>query len=122
MMTRKRIMVQRWSCLSGRYDLVDNLVSTVKGYAEFEKKHWLEAIPRRELMLPVSNITADEITPANIEKFEQAQAGAGVVLSSRLMMTIERYPGSWKASAHFQWFYRLNWLLEQKINIVKKRL
>lgn len=100
-----------------RYDLVDNLVSTVKGYAEFEKETLTEVIQARANATSV-NITADEITPANIEKFEQAQAALSGSLS-RLMMTIERYPDL-KASAHFMDLQAQLARLEQKINIARR--
>lgn len=100
-----------------RYDLVDNLVATVKGYAEFEKETLTEVIQARANATSV-NITADEITPANIEKFEQAQAALSGSLS-RLMMTIERYPDL-KASGHFMDLQAQLARLEQKINIARR--
>jgi len=100
-----------------RYDLVDNLVSTVKGYAQFEKETLTEVIQARANATSV-NISADEITPANLEKFEQAQAALSGSLS-RLMMTIERYPDL-KASAHFMDLQAQLARLEQKINISRR--
>lgn len=100
-----------------RYDLVDNLVSTVKGYAEFERETLTEVINARANATSI-NLSADEITPANIEKFEQAQAALSGSLS-RLMMTVERYPDL-KASAHFMDLQAQLSRLEQKINIARR--
>ncbi len=100
-----------------RYDLVDNLVATVKGYAEFEKETLTEVINARANATRV-NLSADEITPANLEKFEQAQAALSGSLS-RLLVTVERYPDL-KASTHFMDLQAQLSRLEQKINIARR--
>ena len=100
-----------------RYDLVDNLVETVKGYAQFEKETLTEVVKARAAASSV-NINADDITPANIEKFEQAQQALSGSLS-RLLVTVERYPDL-KASAHFMDLQAQLSRLEQKINIARR--
>ncbi|HUH73885.1 MAG TPA: LemA family protein [Chitinophagales bacterium] len=100
-----------------RFDLVDNLVSTVKGYAEFERGTLTEVIQARANASGVT-IKADEITPANIEKFEQAQAALSGSLS-RLLVTVERYPDL-KANANFMDLQAQLARLEQKINISRR--
>ena len=100
-----------------RFDLVDNLVSTVKGYAEFERGTLTEVIQARANASGVT-IKADEITPANIEKFEQAQSALSGSLS-RLLVTVEKYPDL-KANANFMDLQAQLARLEQKINIARR--
>ncbi len=81
-----------------RADLIPNLVSTVKGYADFEKSTLTGVIEAR------SKATAVNINPANldansIQQFQQAQAGLSSALS-KLMVVVERYP-ELKANQNF---------------------
>lgn len=81
-----------------RADLIPNLVSTVKGYADFEKQTLTDVIEARAKASSI-NIEADELTPDNIQKFQQAQSQLSGALS-RLMVTVERYPDL-KANQNF---------------------
>src|SRR5689334_16058736 len=56
-----------------RGDLVDNLVNTVKGAANFEKTTLTDVVNARAKATSV-NLTADQLTPENIAKFQQAQS------------------------------------------------
>lgn len=73
-----------------RADLIPNLVSTVKGYADFEQKTLTDVIEARAKATSI-NVEANELTPDNIQKFQQAQSQLSGALS-RLMVTVERYP------------------------------
>ena len=81
-----------------RSDLIPNLVSTVKGYADFEQKTLTDVIEARSKATGI-NINADEITPENIQKFQAAQSQLTGALS-RLLVTVERYPDL-KANQNF---------------------
>ncbi|TFH23129.1 MAG: LemA family protein [Bacteroidia bacterium] len=73
-----------------RADLIPNLVSTVKGYADFEQETLIGVVEARA---KATSVTVDptNITPESLAAFQQAQDGLGSALS-RLLVTIERYP------------------------------
>ncbi|MFT6816198.1 MAG: LemA protein [Sphingobacteriales bacterium] len=73
-----------------RADLIPNLVNTVKGYADFEQETLTKVIEARS-QATSTNISVDDLSPANIAKFQKAQAGLSSALS-RLLVTVERYP------------------------------
>lgn len=85
---------QKWSDVQTQYqrraDLIPNLVSTVKGYAEFEKSTFVEVTQARSKAGSIT-IKADQLTPENMQKFQDAQNQLSGSLS-RLLATFERYP------------------------------
>lgn len=81
-----------------RADLTDQLVNTVKGAADFERKTLQDVIEARSKATSV-NVSAENLTPENIAKFQQAQGELTGALS-RLMVVIERYPDL-KANQNF---------------------
>lgn len=82
-----------------RADLVNNLVNTVKGAANFEQSTLTAVVEARANATKV-NFTADQLTPENIEKFQAAQGQMSSALS-RLLATVEAYP-ELKATEGFQ--------------------
>ncbi len=82
-----------------RMDLVDQLVETVKGAANFEKTTLTGLVEARAKATSV-NIKADDLTPENIAKFQQAQGQLSGSLS-RLLAVVENYPDL-KATQNFQ--------------------
>lgn len=81
-----------------RADLVPNLVNTVKGAADFEKSTLTAVIEARAKATSI-NLTADQLTPENMQKFQDAQAQMSGALS-RLLVTVEQYPDL-KANQNF---------------------
>jgi LemA protein len=81
-----------------RLDLIPNLVSTVKGYADFEKST-LEAVVQARAQATQVKFDASNLNKENLQKFQEAQ---GVVSSSlsRLLVTVEQYPNL-KANQNF---------------------
>jgi len=73
-----------------RLDLIPNLVSTVKGYADFEKETLTAVIEARAKATSV-NVSADNLNPAMFQQFQEAQQGLSSSLS-KLLVTVERYP------------------------------
>ncbi|HEX6846196.1 MAG TPA: LemA family protein, partial [Chitinophagaceae bacterium] len=78
--------------------LVDNLVNTVKGAANFEQSTLTQVVQARAKASSI-NLTTDQLTPENIQKFDQAQSELSGSLS-RLLVTVERYPDL-KATQNF---------------------
>ncbi len=81
-----------------RSDLVGNLVNTVKGAANFEQETLTKLVEARAKATSV-NFTADQLTPENIAKFQEAQGQMTGALS-RLLAVVENYPDL-KATANF---------------------
>jgi len=102
MVTLKQNVTKQWSNVENVYqrrlDLIPNLVNTVKGYANFEKETLTQVIEARAKATSV-NINAQNLDPASIQKFQQAQGGLTSALS-RLMVVVEKYPDL-KANQNF---------------------
>jgi LemA protein len=81
-----------------RNDLVGNLVNTVKGAANFEQKTLTDVINARAKASSV-NVDANNLTPENVAKFQEAQGQLSGALS-RLLVTVEQYP-QLKATENF---------------------
>jgi LemA protein len=83
-----------------RSDLVPNLVKTVKGAADFEKKT-LQAVVEARAKVGSMNIDPSVIDdPGKLQAFEQAQGRLSSALS-RLLVVAERYP-ELKATSAFR--------------------
>ena len=73
-----------------RADLIPNLVNTVKGEANFERGTLNDVINARAKATS-TQISPENLTPENIEKFQQAQSQLSGSLS-RLLVSVEQYP------------------------------
>jgi len=82
-----------------RSDLIPNLVEVVKGYAKHEQETLTQVVEARAKATAV-NVNADQLTDANMQKFQQAQAGLSSALS-KLMVVVEKYPDL-KANENFR--------------------
>ena len=82
-----------------RADLVPNLVETVRGYATHERET-LEGVIAARAKATQVQLNVNELTPENLKKFEEAQAGLRSALG-RLMAVAENYP-QLKADAGFR--------------------
>ncbi len=81
-----------------RADLIDNLVNTVQGAADYEKETLTSVIEARAKATSVT-IDPANITPEQLAKFNQVQGGLSGALKS-LLVTVERYP-ELKANQNF---------------------
>lgn len=81
-----------------RIDLIPNLVSTVKGAANFEKETLTQVIEARAKATSV-NVDPTKLTPESISQFQAAQGQLSQSLG-RLLATVEAYP-ELKANQNF---------------------
>jgi LemA protein len=81
-----------------RSDLIGNLVNTVKGAADFERST-LEAVVNARARATQTTIDPTNITPEQLQAFQQAQGNLNSALS-RLLVTVEQYPDL-KANQNF---------------------
>jgi LemA protein len=94
MVTKEEMVTKQWAQVENvyqkRYDLVDNLVNTVKGMADFEKSTLTQVIEARSKATSV-NINAENLDENTFAQFEAAQDELSGTLS-RLMVVMEQYP------------------------------
>lgn len=83
-----------WSQVEAQYqrraDLIPNLVNTVKGAANFEKETLTQVIEARSRATSI-NVNADDLSPEQIQRFQEAQQGLSTALG-RLLAVAEAYP------------------------------
>jgi LemA protein len=84
--------------LKRRYDLIPNLVETVKGYAAHERETF-DAVVEARAKATSMQIDASNITPEQIQAFEGAEMGLTSALG-KLMAIAENYPDL-KANENF---------------------
>ncbi len=100
--TQDEVVNGTWAEVETQYqrraDLIPNLVSTVKGYAEFEQETLTGVIEARSKATSMT-IDPTNLTQENLAQFQQAQDQLSGALS-RLLVTVERYPDL-KANQNF---------------------
>jgi len=101
-----------------RADLIPNIVSTAKGYAEFEQETLIAVTEARSKATSV-NIDPSNITPEQLAQFQEAQAGVTSALS-RLLAVFERYPDL-KANENFKELINELERTENRINVERNR-
>ena len=93
---------KEWAQVESQYqrraDLIPNLVNTVKGYATFEQETLTKVIEARASATQVK-IDPSNITPEQLQQFQQAQNNVTSALS-RLLVVAEAYPDL-KANQNF---------------------
>ena len=93
---------EKWAQVQTQYqrraDLIPNLVRTVQGAANFEKGT-LVAVQEARSKATSINLSAGDLTPENIQKFQAAQDQVSGSLS-RLLAVAENYPNL-KANQNF---------------------
>jgi LemA protein len=98
------VVTKSWANVNAEYqkrmDLVDNLVNTVKGAANFEKETYIKVVEARTNAQSVK-LTENQLTPENLERFERAQAQLAGSLRNMISVVVENYP-QLKATQNFQ--------------------
>jgi LemA protein len=106
------------SAYQRRSDLIPNLVSTVKGYADFEKSTLTQVIEARAKATSI-NINAENLDQNSFQQFQQAQGNLSSALS-RLLVTVEQYP-ELKANQNFLELQAQLEGTENRINVERNR-
>src|SRR5215217_2592116 len=99
--SQQRVLVQQdenvkksWNFVQSQYqrraDLIPNLVRTVQGEANFERGTLNDVINARARATS-AQISPENLTPENIQRFQEAQGQLSGALS-RLLVTVEQYP------------------------------
>ena len=111
-----------WSNVESSYqrrnDLIGNLVKTVQGAADFERGTLTDVIEARAKATSTT-IDAGNLTPQNMEAYQQAQSGLTGALS-KLMVVVERYPDL-KANQNFLELQSQLEGTENRINVSRDR-
>src|SRR2546427_6281094 len=102
-----------------RADLIPNLVSTVKGAANFEQETLQKVIEARAQATSIKLDAQALSNPETFKKFEQAQQNLSGALS-RLMVVVERYPDL-KANQNFRDLQAQLEGTENRITVARKR-
>jgi LemA protein len=94
MVEKDETVSQKWADVQTQYqrraDLIPNLVSTVKGFAEQEKEVLTQVVEARAKASSM-NLNVEDLTPENLQKFQAAQGSLRGALG-RLMVVVEKYP------------------------------
>ena len=121
MVEKQETVTQTWANVETQYqrrtDLIPNLVSTVKGYAEHEKSTLTAVVEARAKATSV-NIDPSKMTAADIQNFSAAQGGLGSALS-KLMVVVEKYPDL-KANQNFLQLQAQLEGTENRISVARK--
>ncbi len=103
MVERDQNVKTKWAQVQSQYqrrsDLIPNLVNTVKGAAKQEQTTLTAVIEARAKATSVQ-LNADQLTPENIKRFQEAQSQLSAGLG-RLLAVSENYP-ELKTNANFQ--------------------
>jgi LemA protein len=115
-------VTSQWAIVESSYqrraDLIPNLVSTVKGYAEFEKSTLEGVIEARSRATRIT-VDPNKTTPEELAKYQQAQDGVSSALS-RLLAVVENYPDL-KANQNFLELQSQLEGTENRINIERNK-
>lgn len=114
---------QSWADVQSQYqrraDLVPNLVSTVRGAANFEQET-LTAVTQARANATGIQLSADDLSdPAKVQQFQAAQSQLSGALS-RLLVVSENYP-ELRATESFQTLQAQLEGTENRINVSRDR-
>ncbi len=103
LITKDEDVKRTWAEVQNQYqrraDLIDNLVRTVKGAANFEQKTLTDVINARASATQMK-VDINDLTPEKLAAFQAAQGQLSQALG-RLMMITENYP-TLKANENFR--------------------
>ena len=103
LVSRNEMVVSSWSQVENqyqrRYDLVPNLVNTVKGYAEHEKG-LLEGVVEARAKATSMNLDVESMTQEQLSEYLKVQNELGSAIKTSIVAIGEAYPDL-KASNNF---------------------
>ena len=103
MVSKQEAVTAQWGQVENVYqrraDLIPNLVNTVKGYAAHESQT-LQAVTEARTKATQISLNVDDLSEANLKKFQEAQGAVGSALG-RLLAIAENYP-ELKANENFR--------------------
>jgi len=114
---------KKWADVQGAYqrraDLIPNLVSTVKGYANFEQQTLIKVIEQRaSATKPTINLKAENLDANTLAQFQKSQDALGSAIG-RLLVTVEKYP-ELKANQNFLQLQAQLEGTENRINVERR--
>lgn len=119
---KQETTIEKWGNVESTYqrraDLIPNLVSVVKGYADHEKETLTAVIEARAKATSI-NVDPSKLTPESIQQFQQAQGGVTSALG-KLMVVVERYPDL-KANQNFLELQAQLEGTENRINVAREK-
>lgn len=124
---KREVVTSQWSQVENvyqrRYDLIPNLVETVRGYAKHEHSIFVEVAEARakvnHIKVDADKITSEQGFGEYLKQFGQAQGELSSALS-RLMVVVENYPVL-KADALFSNLMNQLEGSENRISVERKR-
>lgn len=113
---------QQWANVESAYqrraDLIPNLMKVAERYAEHEQETFVKVIEARSKATSIQ-IDPSNITPQQLQQFQQAQSGLTSALS-RLLAVFERYPDL-KANENYKELMNELERTENRINVERNR-
>lgn len=113
---------QQWGNVESAYqrraDLIPNLMKVAERYAEHEQETFVKVIEARSKATSIQ-IDPSNITPQQLQQFQEAQSGLTSALS-RLLAVFERYP-ELKANDNYKELMNELERTENRINVERNR-
>lgn len=113
---------EQWSKVESAYqrraDLIPNLMKVAERYAEHERETFKQVVEARSKATSIQ-IDPSNITPQQLQQFQQAQSGLTSALS-RLLAVFERYP-ELKANENYKEMMSQLESTENRINVERNR-
>lgn len=113
---------EQWANVESAYqrraDLIPNLMKVAERYAEHEQETFVKVIEARSKATSIQ-IDPSNITPQQLQQFQQAQSGLTSALS-RLLAVFERYPDL-KANENYKELMNELERTENRINVERNR-
>ena len=113
---------EQWANVESAYqrraDLIPNLMKVAERYAEHEQETFVKVIEARSKATSIQ-IDPSNITPQQLQQFQQAQSGLTSALS-RLLAVFERYP-ELKANENYKELMNELERTENRINVERNR-